>query len=282
MNNYIEWPIDNSYFNSEDYKLNNRIALEVYNKGYDEISKKYTHIKTHEIETVLKLSNNIFSRLSGNGIDLGGGVGSVSSVVALSELVHNIICLEITRNCVIKCHPIVISKILGDRRSKVSSVIGDFDNLNLEAKSLDFAIAWDAMHHSNDIVKTLKEVRRVLKEDGYFLIIDRGHNNATPQEEVDRMLNVQYSEEFLMDNYLPKDKVLTRKDNGEHEYRYNEWSEFFSLSGFVIDDALIIREKCQKNTTFNNDAGIKEVFVDFELGGFERQKVMYLLRKKNV
>ena len=49
MNNYIEWPIDNSYYNSEDYKLNNRIALEVYDKGYDEISNKYTPIKPHEI-----------------------------------------------------------------------------------------------------------------------------------------------------------------------------------------------------------------------------------------
>ena len=281
MSKCEEWPIDNSYLNSEDYKLNNRIALEVYGKGYDEISKKYTHIKPHEIQTVLKLSSNIFSKLSGNGIDLGGGVGSVSSVVALSQLVDKNVCLEITRNCVTKCHPIVISKILGDRSSKVSSVIGDFDNLNLEAKSLNFAIAWDALHHSNNIVNTLNEVRRVLKEDGYFLIIDRGHNNATSQKEVDRMLNVQYSEELLLDNYLPRDKVLTRKDNGEHEYRYNEWTEFFSLSGFVIEEALIVREKCQKNSNFNNDASIEEVFVDFELGGFERQKVMYLLRKND-
>lgn len=280
MNKYLEWPIDNSYFHSEDYKLNNRIALEVYDKGYDEISRKYTHIKPHEIEAVLKLSNNIFTKLSGNGIDLGGGVGSVSSVVALSQLVDNIICLEITRNCVIKCHPIVISKILGDRRSKVSSVIGDFDNLNLEDKSLDFAIAWDAMHHSIDIVKTLKEVRRVIKDDGYFLIIDRGHNNATSQKELDRMLSVQYSREFLIDNFLPEDKILTRRDNGEHEYRYSEWSEFFALSEFSIDEVLIVREKCQKNYSFTNDASIDEVFVDFELGGFERQKIMYLLSKK--
>ena len=280
MNKYLEWPIDNSYFYSEDYKLNNRIALEVYDKGYDEISRKYTHIKPHEIEAVLKLSNNIFTKLSGNGIDLGGGVGSVSSVVALSQLVDNIICLEITRNCVIKCHPIVISKILGDRRSKVSSVIGDFDNLNLEDKSLDFAIAWDAMHHSIDIVKTLKEVRRVIKDDGYFLIIDRGHNNATSQKELDRMLSVQYSREFLIDNFLPEDKILTRRDNGEHEYRYSEWREFFALSEFSIDEVLIVREKCQKNYSFTNDASIDEVFVDFELGGFERQKIMYLLRKK--
>jgi hypothetical protein len=98
---------------------------------------------------------------------------------------------------------------------------------------------------------------------------------------VERMLNVQYSVEFLIDNYLPRDKVLTRKDNGEHEYRYKEWTEFFSLSGFVIEEVLIVREKCQKNSNFNNDASIKEVFVDFELGGFERQKIMYLLRKND-
>ncbi len=280
MNNYIEWPVDNAYYNSEDYKLNNKIALKVSDKGFEEISKKYTHIKPHEIEFILNLSKNIFTKLAGNGIDLGGGVGSVSAVVALSELVDNIICLEITRNCVIKCHPIVISKILANRTNKVTSVIGDFDNLNLQGKSLDFAIAWDAMHHSNDIVKTLKEVNRVLKKDGYFLVIDRAHNIATPQEELDRMLNVKYPVEFLLDNYLPENKILTRRDNGEHEYRYNEWSKFFSLANFTIEETLIVKGKGKK-TIVNNDANIKEVFVNFELGGFENQKVMYLLRKNN-
>jgi ubiquinone/menaquinone biosynthesis C-methylase UbiE len=279
MREVIRWNIDNDYYLTEDYKLNNKIALEVYQQGYDAISKKYTHIKAHEIEHFLKISNKVYGALKGTGIDLGGGVGSVSSVVAKSQLVETITCLEITENCVIKCHPIVISEILGSDKNKVKSVIGDFDNLEIEDNSLDFAIAWDAIHHSNDPIKTLSEIRRVLKPEGCFILIDRAHNNSTSDNEIERMLNVQYSEEFLKENYLPKGKKLTRRDNGEHEYRFFEWESFFNKSEFRLDESIVIKESHEKNNNTKNDVGIKEIFVDFELGGFERQKAVFLLRK---
>tara|TARA_Y100001958_G_scaffold112268_1_gene79594 strand:+ start:3255 stop:4091 length:837 start_codon:yes stop_codon:yes gene_type:complete len=278
MHKYSRWKIDNDYFKTEDYKLNNNIASIISEKGYEEISKKFTHIKPHEIEDVLNLFPKVYQSLQGFGIDIGGGVASVSSVVAKSNLVKNIICLEITENCVTKCHPIVINKILGRDSLKVSSVIGDFDNLELDDKSLNFAIAWDALHHSNNVVKTLNEINRVLIPGGYFVLIDRAHNNNTPDSEIDRMLNVQYSKEFLKDNYLPEDKILTRSDNGEHEYRYNEWEKFFKSSNFTIEESFIVIESSKENK-IHNDVGIKEVFVDYELGGFERQKVIYLLKK---
>tara|TARA_B100001093_G_scaffold511743_1_gene580290 strand:+ start:7783 stop:8619 length:837 start_codon:yes stop_codon:yes gene_type:complete len=278
MKKYSRWKIDSSYFDSEDYKLNNNIASIISEKGYEEISKKFTHIKPHEIEHVLNLSSTVQLSLKGRGIDIGGGVGSVSSVVAKSNSVKEIICLEITENCVKKCHPVVIEEILGNQSNKVSSVIGDFDNLELNDNSLDFAIAWDALHHSNDAVKTLNEVNRVLMPGGHFVLIDRAHNNNTPDSEINRMLNVQYSKEFLIENYLPENKVLTREENGEHEYRYSEWELFFENSNFTIVDSLVVIEK-DKDKKVVNDVGIKEIFVDFELGGFERQKVIYLLKK---
>ncbi len=281
MNNrkFEYWDVDSSYFQSEDYKLNNKIALEISKQGYKEISKKYTHIKPSEITHVLKMSDQVYDALSGSGIDLGGGVGSVSSTVAKSESVDSIICLEITENCVTKCHPIVIPEILKDKHTKVKSVIGDFDNLKLQSHSLDFAIAWDSIHHSNNVVQTLSEVNRVLKDNGHLIIIDRGHDNSTSDTEIERMLNVIYTEEFLIENYLPKDKILTRRDNGEHEYKYEQWDDFFKSSGFEVEASLIVKEKHEKNLESINDANIEEKFVEFELGGFERKKIIYLLKK---
>lgn len=273
------WKVDNKYFKSEDYKLNNRIASEISEKDYREISYNYTHIEPNYIEEILKISKSIWRVFIGNGIDLGGGVGSVSSVIATSSEVEKIICLEITENCVTKCQPVVISGIARDKKNKVISVIGDFDNLELNEGSLDFAIAWDAIHHSSNVVNTLSEVRRVLKPNSYLVIVDRGHNNLTSNEEIHRMLNVQYSKDFLLKNYLPEDKILTRKDNGEREYRYSEWERFFKIAGFKIEKSLIVREKHEKNLRHTNDANYEEVFVDYEVGGFERQKVIYLLKK---
>jgi ubiquinone/menaquinone biosynthesis C-methylase UbiE len=276
---FEHWNIDSNYFQTEDYKLNNQIALKVSKKGYMAITKKFTHIESNAIIAVLKMSVQVYNALKGSGIDLGGGVGSVSSSVAISDNVESIICLEITENCVKECHPIVIPAILKDKHFKVESVIGDFDNIKLPSRSLDFAIAWDSIHHSNNVVKTLLEVNRVLKDNGHLIIVDRGHDNSTSDAEIERMLNVRYSEEFLIENYLPKDKVLTRRDNGEHEYKFEQWESFFKSSNFEVEASLILKEKHEKNLKSKNDANIQEKFVDFELGGFERKKIIYLLKK---
>ena len=90
-------------------------------------------------------------------------------------------------------------------------------------------------------------------------------------------VNIQYSKEFLEANYLPVEKVLTRAENGEHEYRYSEWNQFFKDSKFSVIQSLIIVEN-NKLHKVKNDAGLDEILVDYELGGFERQKVIYLLK----
>ena len=41
---FERWPIENDYFQTEDYKLNNKIALKKSKKGYDVISKAYSLI----------------------------------------------------------------------------------------------------------------------------------------------------------------------------------------------------------------------------------------------
>ena len=275
--NIERWKVDSSFFDDEDYKLNNRIALENSQNGFNELTKTTSLLTIAEIENFLNISPDIYKTFKGNGIDIGGGDAAVSSIIAKSELVSNIICLEISENTVEKWHPQIIKFILGNDSDKVRSVIGDFDNLELKDSTLDFAISWDSIHHSNNPIKTLRESGRVLKPGGYFVLVDRAHNNSTSEKEIQRMLNVQYSKEFLLENYLPEDTILTRSDNGEHEYRYKEWERFFLESKFKIEKGFMVREKHEKNS-FSNDASLDEVFVDYEVGGFERQKVVYLLK----
>ena len=275
----LRWPIDPKIFSNEDYILDNMVALQSSKQGYEQISKKYTHIHPFDIGKVLSLSESVNNALSGEGIDLGGGVGSVASVVALSPSVESIICLELTENCVKHCHKVVIPEILGDLSDKVISVIGDFDHLVLDDNSLDFAIAWDALHHSPDIMKTLSEIKRVLKPSGSLVLVDRAHNNSTSDEEIQRMQNIQYPKEYLIENHLPPDKILRRIDNGEREYRYSDWEEFFKGAGFEKIHGYIVKERHEKNVNYSNDAGLDEFYVDYELGGFERRKIIYVFHK---
>ena len=276
-NKTLKWSRNKDLLVSEDYNLNNNIALHVAQKGFEEICKKYTHITPENILNLLSLDKKIWGSFSGIGIDLGGGVGLVSSIVAQNDKVDHIYCIELTENSVNQCQPIIKKRILGNSHNKVISVIGDFDSIELENSSVDFAVAWDSIHHSINVVDTLKEAKRVVKNKGKIIIVDRAHNNSTPDSEIQRMLNVQYNKDFLRENFLDENKILTRKDNGEHEYRFKDWNLFFKQSGLSINKALIVKEKCEKNINYENDAEISEIFVDFPLGGFERKKIIYIL-----
>jgi len=48
--------------------------------------------------------------------------------------------------------------------------LGDAENINFPEQSFDLIAALDLLEHINDEQKALKEIRRVLKDDGYFLI----------------------------------------------------------------------------------------------------------------
>ena len=276
---FLIWKINKKIFKTEDYKLNDKLALKFKKASLKTIAKKYTQILPKDIYFFLKINKKIWNNLKGLGADLGGGVGLVSSVIAKKKELKKIYCIEISKNAVIKCQLNVKRKILNKQKDKVISVIGSFDNIELNKSSLDFCIAWDAMHHSSNIVKTLKGVKKVLKQNGKFIIIDRAHNNSTPDKEIKRMENVVYPKEFLKSNSLPLNRILTRKMNGEREYKFRDWEKFFKKSGFKIDETMIVKEKHEKVINKKNDNNIKEKIVNFELGGFERQKIIYMVSK---
>ena len=276
---FIKWKINKKIFKLDDYKLNNNNAEKISKQSLKKILKHYTHISPENIYSFFKMNRIIWNSFEGIGIDLGGGVGLVSSILAKKKKVIKIYCVEVVKNAVVKCQPIVKKKILKTDKEKVISVFGSFDNIELPNSSVDFCVAWDAMHHSRNLNKTLKEANRVLKKNGKFIIVDRAHNNSTTDGEINRMLNVTYSKDFLKSNYLPTNKVLTRRMNGEKEYRFKDWKIFFKKAGFKILEEVVIKEKHRKVLNKKNDEGIKEKIVNFELGGFERKKIIYLLHK---
>jgi ubiquinone/menaquinone biosynthesis C-methylase UbiE len=235
------------------------------------------YIDSSEVEKTIKLIPNVYDKIQGIGVDLGGGVGCISSTIAKNPNVEKIFCVELVEEVVKLCQPIVKKQILKDQYEKVVSVVGDYNFLELPSNSVDFAISWDAMHHSQDPVITFRECKRVLKKNGVFIIIDRAHNNSTSDEEIERILNITYDEEFLKKNYRRLDEKLTRKENGEHEYRFYEWKEFFQKAGFELISNVIIKTKTEENLKLKNDDNIKEIFTEYELGAFGNRKIAYVL-----
>jgi ubiquinone/menaquinone biosynthesis C-methylase UbiE len=278
MKDFKIWHRNQALISGQEYIGNQLIAREASAKGYRAIIDEYVYIDTDNVDKTFCLIPKTEDLIQGVGIDLGGGVGCISATLAKRKNVKKIYCVEVVEDVVKLCQPIVKEEILGDQANKVISVVGDFDNLNLGDNTLDFAVSWDSMHHSTNLIKTLKECKRVLKKNGILIIVDRAHNNSTPDSEIKRMLDITYDEEFLMRNHRPKDLILTRRENGEREHRFSEWGKFFIDTGFEILDTISIKTISTENKRLKNDANVKEIFVDYELGAFGNRKVAFVLR----
>ena len=275
---YQIWKRNPNLISGQEYITNQLVAKEASTKGFSAIIDEYVYINSENVEKTFNIIPKSSELIHGTGIDLGGGIGCISSTLARRNAVDKIYCVELVEDAVKLCHTIVKQEILKEEKHKVISVIGDYDNLELEDNSIDFAVSWDSMHHSIDPIKTFKECKRVLKKNGVFIIVDRAHNNSTPDSEIERMLNITYDQEFLAKNYRPKDTILTRRQNGEHEYRFFEWKKFFKESGFDLIDSVVIKTESDENRKLRNDNNIKEIFVNYNLGAFGNRKVVFVLR----
>jgi ubiquinone/menaquinone biosynthesis C-methylase UbiE len=274
---FLTWKRNSNLINGQEYIGNQILAKEISDNGYEAIINEYVYIDSPQVEKTFKLIPKAWESVRGIGVDLGGGVGCISSTLAGKDSVEKIYCVELAENAVKLCHPIVKKKILKENAGKVISVIGDFDNLELDNNSIDFAVSWDSMHHSINPIKTLEECHRILKENGRFILVDRAHNNSTPDSEIERMLNIVYDKEFLIKNHRPENMILTRSENGEHEYRFYEWENFFQNARFKVLSSIIIKTATEENKKIKNDNNIREVFADYKLGGFGDRKVAFVL-----
>ena len=146
----------------------------------------------------------------------------------------SVLALEACEVMASRVMPKVASWILGEEARKVIPVVGSFDDMELPDASLDFVMEIDSLHHSHGLARTLRECARVLKPGGRLLCFDRCHPNTLTDQQVEDMLSQVYSRDFLTANHYPVHITLTRRENGEHEYRLFEWEAAFQAAGLRI------------------------------------------------
>lgn len=272
---YLKWNFDKN--KNKGYTTNKNLVENYINSDASELMDKYTQIDEKGVLYILNSICNSKNIFQGLGVDLGGGVCLISSVLEKHFSVKNIFCVEIVEEAIKYCHKKIQKFILGKQSEKIISVNGNFDHMNIDTNTVDFIIAWDSLHHSDNLKETLKECFRILKKNSFLVVVDKVHNNSTPDIEIERMLNFQYDKQFLKNNFLDENLILKRGDEGEHEYRFFEWEKFFNESDFKITQNYLIKTNTANN--LQNDNNLNEILVDFNVGGFQQQKVIYVLRK---
>jgi SAM-dependent methyltransferase len=96
---------------------------------------------------------------------------------------------------------------LGANESKVIRVIGDFNKIELPNGSVDFVVMDGSLHHSQNSQVTMKEINRVLKKSGYFIVFREqtlakwrlGHRNIKMniKEKYGEFENIYSKDEYI-------------------------------------------------------------------------------------
>lgn len=232
----LRWPLPPELETAVEVTYRNAFAENLSHKSAPDIVRSYVYLSQADMACMMRLAErHVLPRpLHGVGIELGAGCGLLASVVAQNAAIEAVFALEVCEQMARLNIPKVAQHVLGEYSRKVIPVIGSFDDLRLPDNSLDFAIEIDSLHHSHDLKRTLTECARVLKPDGVALCFDRCHPDSLPDEEVEAMLSKVYSRAFLIANSYPSDAVLTRRENGEHEYRRFEWQAAFDAAGLQL------------------------------------------------
>ena len=109
---YQIWKRNPNLISGQEYVTNQLVAREASTKGFDAIIDEYVYINSENVNSTFNIIPKLSELIHGIGIDLGGGVGCISSTLAKRDSVDKIYCVELVEDAVKLCHNIVKQKIL--------------------------------------------------------------------------------------------------------------------------------------------------------------------------
>jgi ubiquinone/menaquinone biosynthesis C-methylase UbiE len=145
-------------------------------------------------------------------LDIGSGAGHTA--IAFSDLAEQCIGIDVTPQMVDVANQFSV----GQGISNVQFQVGDVENLPFADKSFCVVTCRLAAHHFPDVEQAMREISRVLKPGGVFLLVD----HYAPEE---KALN-----EFI--NLIDQ----TRDPSHVREYSLTEWHAFFTKNELSYEE----------------------------------------------
>ncbi len=235
------WNIDAALKREAEENYRTRFALSLAGRPTLQIVRELTFdgaaqdITIEDLERLLRWIESSLLRksFSGTGVELGAGPLVFSSILARFSKVKKMYGIEICEPIVERLFPDVARDIAGPNVDKVIGVIGSFDEMELPDASVDFMFDFFSLHHSLDIVKTFGEISRALKPGGFLLMLDKARPDSLTDDDLEAMLDARYGQEFNKFFGLAPEQVMTRRRNGEREYRLRDWKHAAFAAGFT-------------------------------------------------
>jgi ubiquinone/menaquinone biosynthesis C-methylase UbiE len=249
-----EWPIPDAFKDAKEVTYRNRMGEHLLEMPADKIVKYYAYHSFEEMELWLAIFKK-HTTLKGIGLELGAGCGVMATVFAKEPQVQMILGVEVVDSMTHQIMPKVANGYLGAESHKMVPVLGTFDNLQIPDNSIDFIVEMDSIHHSHNLKQTFAESFRVLKKGGVMIFLDRCHPDFVTDEKVKELLDVVYTPEWIEHNFYPSGSILTRRENGEHEYRKKEWLTAIQGAGFKVERLTKCYKKASIKSALSNVLG---------------------------
>jgi len=146
-------------------------------------------------------------------------------------------CLEMSEHRIHNYAPKILNYYKIDP-SKIELCLGSFYELKLEKKSIDYILLSQAYHHADNPKKLLSEIKRVLKPNGYLIIIGEHHFNiftvakVTAKHLAKYFLN--YNNYRIGKTFIPKwqDLFPPCLEKGDIHYSVGEYKNSFETMYF--------------------------------------------------
>lgn len=253
-NSIPEWPVPDAFKDAKEVTYRDRMGEHLLAMQPNEIVKYYAYHSFEEMEMWFDIFKKL-TPLNGVGLELGAGCGVMSTVFAKDKTIEMILGVEVVDSMTQKIMPKVAEGYLGTDAHKMIPVVGTFDDLRIPNESIDFIIEMDSIHHSHNLKQTFAESFRVLKKGGVMIFLDRCHPDYVTDNKVKELLDVVYTEDWINRNFYPPGSILTRRENGEHEYRKREWLTAIQDSGFTVERLVKCYKQASLSSALSNFAG---------------------------
>lgn len=178
-----------------------------FGKHADAYISSDIHAKGEDLEVMIKLAGNVNDKAV---LDIATGAGHAA--LAFAQAGAKVVATDLTPNMLSTAEKFCLSKDVVNIRFEIA----DAEDLHFKAALFDIVTCRIAAHHFSDPKAFVREVARVLKPGGLFLLID----NIVPNE----------SELADAMNYIEK----TRDSSHVAAYSVSTWIEWFGYAGLEL------------------------------------------------
>ena len=247
-NNEIELWIDKksklyTFDSWNDEERENNKLWDLRKGGSDKLMN-YLKVETtlyREYESVINFANELKLIIKGNGIDLGAGPCWTTALTSKIDLVKSLYAVDFSYQRLKNITPDIFDLFKAEKQ-KINLVMGDFYNIKLINNSIDFCFLSATFHHADEPERLLKEIKRVLKKDGFIMMIGENPISFYNQfiKYIKNLLKIILPSNLvkgpIVYSLIPTFNQLypTDQDEGDHYYRLKDYYDIFNNNGFKL------------------------------------------------